>query len=105
MQNLNNVEKQLRERLAVLTNRMKEIDEDLGELGDDDFAEMATESEGDEVLEGVGLLAQAEVKKIQLALERIKQGIYGKCQKCGIDIAPARLEAVPHALHCIKCAS
>ena len=105
MQDLKAVETRLRERLAVLKNRMEDIDDDLGELGDDDFAEMATEAEDDEVLENVGLLAQKESKQILLALGHIKQGSYGKCQKCGVDIMPARLEAVPHAVHCIKCAS
>lgn len=105
MPDLKEVEQKLRDRLAVLKSRMEEIDDDLGELGDDDFAEMATESEGDEVLENVGLLAQKETNQIRLALERVKQGTYGKCVKCGTDIAPARLEAVPHAFHCIKCAS
>lgn len=105
MNDLKAVEHQLRERLSVLKKRMEDIDDDLGELGEDDFAEMATESENDEVMESVGLLAQAEVKRIHLALDRIKQGNYGTCQKCGVEIAPARLAAVPYALHCIKCAS
>jgi len=42
---------------------------------------------------------------IDKALERIDQGIYGKCQSCGLYISDARLEAVPHARLCIKCKS
>lgn len=37
------------------------------------------------------------------ALLRIDRNEYGKCQECGKDISPERLEAVPHARLCIKC--
>jgi len=40
---------------------------------------------------------------INEALRRIKDKTYGKCQECGQEISPARLEAVPHARLCIKC--
>lgn len=40
---------------------------------------------------------------INEALRRIKDKKYGKCQECGQEISPARLEAVPHARLCIKC--
>ena len=37
------------------------------------------------------------------ALERIENGTYGKCRRCGEKIGKVRLEAVPHATQCIKC--
>ena len=40
---------------------------------------------------------------IDEALRRIKDKTYGKCQECGKEISPARLEAVPHARFCIAC--
>lgn len=40
---------------------------------------------------------------IDEALRRIKDKTYGKCQECGQEISPARLEAVPHARLCIAC--
>jgi RNA polymerase-binding protein DksA len=40
---------------------------------------------------------------LDMALERVKKGTYGKCQVCNLPIAKARLEAVPHARYCIKC--
>jgi len=104
MHDLQKIEENLRRRLAVLKNRMEEVDEGLSETGDDDFAEMATEAEGDEVLENIGHLADQEAEQIFHALDRIKKGIYGTCQKCGVAIAPKRLEAIPHAALCIKCA-
>lgn len=42
-------------------------------------------------------------RKIQKALARINIGTYGKCEKCGKDIEPARLEAMPTATLCLVC--
>jgi RNA polymerase-binding transcription factor DksA len=39
------------------------------------------------------------------ALERIDRGTYGRCARCGRDIAPERLDAIPYARHCAPCAS
>lgn len=39
------------------------------------------------------------------ALERIEEGTYGRCDKCGEPIAKARLEAVPTAKLCVACKS
>jgi RNA polymerase-binding protein DksA len=44
-----------------------------------------------------------ELRAIQDALARLKRGEYGYCQRCGEEIAPARLEAMPHATLCVKC--
>ena len=44
------------------------------------------------------LLAQ-----IDAALERIEQGTYGVCARCGQPIDPERLEARPYAAYCITC--
>ena len=37
------------------------------------------------------------------AIERIKNGSYGYCKYCGIEITVARLFLVPAALQCIDC--
>lgn len=105
MQDPKKIEKQLRERLASLSQRVEQIDDDLAEPVDDDFAEMAAESAGDEVLEGISRAAEDEIRQIKLALKRIEEGVYGDCAKCGIAISPARLEAVPYTTRCIRCAS
>jgi DnaK suppressor protein len=43
------------------------------------------------------------LKKIDLALVKIKEGTYGECEMCGEPIARARLEARPVAQLCIDC--
>jgi RNA polymerase-binding transcription factor DksA len=44
------------------------------------------------------LLAQVEE-----ALNRWEQGIYGICERCGLEIDPARLRALPYATVCLRC--
>jgi len=44
-----------------------------------------------------------ELRAIQDALARLKRGDYGRCQSCGEEIPPARLEAIPHATLCVAC--
>src|SRR3989344_643904 len=41
------------------------------------------------------------LKDIDLALEKIKKGRYGYCEKCGKDISPARLKILPEARFCV----
>jgi len=37
------------------------------------------------------------------ALDRIEDGEYGRCIRCGEAVSEKRLEAVPWARHCIRC--
>ena len=97
-------EKRLRDRLRGLNGRLKKIDEDLDEPADPDVEERATEREGDEVLENLGHAGLAEIKMIQAALARIKDGTFGFCVACGEPISKERLEVLPHAPRCKHCA-
>ena len=38
------------------------------------------------------------------AKQRLSAGTYGLCQRCGVAIAPARLQALPTAAFCLGCA-
>lgn len=105
MQNTQNIKAKLEERLKVLSERVDDIEDDLREPADPDFAEQATEAEGDEVLEGLETSALREIAQIKAALDRIKEGTYGECATCGEPVGEKRLDAVPHAAQCISCAS
>jgi DnaK suppressor protein len=47
-----------------------------------------------------GELKEALVE-VEAALARVDQGTYGRCERCGQEITPARLEAMPAARLCI----
>lgn len=70
-----------------------------------DFAEQATETENDQVVEALDQEAQIELSQINKALLRIEQGTYGACVVCGDRINPKRLEAIPYTPFCFTCAS
>jgi DnaK suppressor protein len=48
-------------------------------------------------------LAQEKLDLIERALQRLDNGTYGKCVKCGKDIHPERLKALPYAEKCVAC--
>ena len=41
--------------------------------------------------------------QVEAALARLDDGTFGQCLRCGRQIVPARLEALPWAAHCIDC--
>ena len=44
-----------------------------------------------------------QLELVDAALARLEDGTFGTCLRCGKPIAPARLEALPWAAHCIEC--
>lgn len=42
------------------------------------------------------------IDKIDRALERLEEGSYGLCERCGRPIEKARIKALPYATLCIK---
>ncbi len=66
------------------------------------------EEAADEVEEYTSLLPvefslETRLRDINLALNKIKQGKYGKCEKCNKKIDEKRLKVYPAARHCLKC--
>jgi DnaK suppressor protein len=49
--------------------------------------------------------AQDLLAQVNAAIKRMDEGRYGICARCGQNIAPDRLEALPHAIYCITCQS
>lgn len=43
--------------------------------------------------------------KIEAALERIEDGVYGSCIECERVVPKTRLKAIPYTPYCVKCAS
>ena len=104
MENVEKYKKLLENRLDELDHRLHDIEDELDEPADPDVEERATEREGDEVLEGLGVVGQKEIAMINAALKRIKEGTYGQCVECGNPISSERLDAVHYAAKCRNCA-
>jgi len=69
----------------------------MADLGSDNFEQEFT----------LGLMEAEEgtLMQIEAALERIEEGTYGICEECGVKIPKKRLNALPFALMCVKCAA
>ncbi len=68
----------------------------------------ALEGAADQVEEYANLLPveynlELRLKDINSALEKIKKGRYGKCEKCGRKIKEEKLKIYPEAKFCRKC--
>jgi|SaaInlStandDraft_4_1057021.scaffolds.fasta_scaffold229549_1 DnaK suppressor protein len=48
---------------------------------------------------------EIEIKRIEAALQRVKEGEFGYCMSCGDEIEPKRLDNDPSTPTCIGCAS
>ena len=48
---------------------------------------------------------QQILAQVNAALERMNEGQYGTCQRCGKPIGAERLEAFPYVAFCIECQS
>lgn len=46
---------------------------------------------------------ELKLKEVNVALEKIDQGNYGLCEKCGKEIEAERLDAMPAARLCMDC--
>ena len=73
----------LEARLAELQGRLVRIEDELEQPGSENFSEQATEREDEEVLEDLGAAGVQEIRRIEAALDRIRQGTYGTCVSCG----------------------
>lgn len=96
---------QLEARRDDLKGRLGAIEAELDSHQSADWEELATEREGDEVLEGMGVNGQHEIRMIEAALGRIDDGEYGFCAKCGAEIGEERLNVLPYTPFCRSCAA
>jgi RNA polymerase-binding protein DksA len=97
--------KHLKEMEKVLTTRIENVGSDLTSQHSADSAEQVTERENEDVLRNLKEESRLELQQVRTAIKRIETGEYGICAKCGDPISPARLDALPYATLCIRCAS
>lgn len=92
------------ERRDALLKELGQIEDALDDEPSKDWEDRSAERQGDEVLEAMGHHDMDGLRRIDAALERYAKGDYGMCVKCGEDIAPERLAAVPETPFCASCA-
>jgi len=88
--------------LAAQNEDYKKIVEG-GESGDE--VDVASDVVDGRLLESLGAQDSNRLQMINNALDRIKQGTYGRCLVCKEEIPEERLKAIPYAFMCINCQS
>lgn len=68
-----------------------------------DVVDAALDSVQDEISSQLAEVESRELARTEIALQRMRDGQYGLCEACGINIPMARLHALPYATLCIKC--
>ncbi|RKT34810.1 TraR/DksA family transcriptional regulator [Roseovarius halotolerans] len=92
-------------RLAELDSRLHKIEGALDEPHSKDWDDAAIEHENDEVLEQLGQSGQDEIVRIRAALQRLRDGSFGTCTRCGEQISAERLDTLPETPFCRDCAA
>jgi DnaK suppressor protein len=106
------VRKRLEDELGVLRRQAEEIEESsfrnpqselTGEVSfDEEYADAGTATFERERDLSLSNNIKDLTEKIEHALDRIEQGSYGLCERCGRPIEKARIKALPYATLCIK---
>jgi RNA polymerase-binding transcription factor DksA len=73
-----------------------------GETRDDELAREMTDSETNSAIEHE---LKPLLDGIHKAQEKLKNGTYGVCEKCGAEIPAERLETLPMTPYCVNCAA
>jgi DnaK suppressor protein len=99
------IAKALKMRLSELRTHHAKVNRELHKPLPADSEEQAIELENQEALEVIERTEITEIRQIEAALQRISEGTYGTCAKCGEAIDPRRLNSLPTAATCISCST
>ena len=89
----------LRNALMGDLSMLNELREQTG--GDE--VDAALDAAQNEISSQLAEVESRELANVEVALERIRSGHYGKCDGCNDSIPLARLQALPYATFCIEC--
>ncbi len=76
---------------------------ELRNQGTGDVIDAALDSAQGEINSQLAEVESRELASIEKALEKIREGTYGKCEHCPKKVPLARLRALPYATTCIEC--
>lgn len=95
--------KLLSQKKALLVGALEALNELPGQTAFPDLGDQATAEIDRNFMLRLKGRERKLLKKIDEAIERINQGIFGICEKCGLEIDIRRLEARPVTTMCIEC--
>jgi DnaK suppressor protein len=95
------------ERVAALAAQVDALAEQQALTTHDDEHDPEGVTIGFQRAQLLGLLegARRDLEAVERAAQRLAEGTYGRCLRCGEPIPAERLEALPAAETCLACAS
>ena len=89
--------------LSAELAKARNAEEETNEESTQDIADKAVSSYTREFLYSLTDGERTVLLRIDEALNRIDDGVYGFCLNCGTQMSDKRLAAVPWAPHCVDC--
>ena len=98
------LESRRRELTAELNGQIRHVRSRDGEIGDVSEDQDGAEADIQEDIDLTLIQIKSQVlSRIDVALRRLDQGVYGDCVECGGPISQGRLSALPFAIRCKTC--
>jgi len=104
--NVNPIRKKLveqQEQIYSLYEHDLKVGQQASDEGTEDIVDRANNSYNREFMFALSDTERQILIEIDGALQRMDSGTYGSCAHCSIEIAKARLRALPWAKYCIDC--
>jgi DnaK suppressor protein len=105
---LNRMDERLAERQNVLREELRDaaahpdrygdLSGEVPDRGDNAIADLITDLNSAEMSRDL-----EEFRQVQAARQRVRDGSYGDCLDCGLEIGYERLQACPTAFRCVIC--
>lgn len=86
---------------AEIQNAENKLQQDIEE--DPDQFDLANTRFQQEIVVGRLSHTKQRLAQVQAALTRLDEGKYGICARCGNEINPERLRAIPYTAFCVNC--
>lgn len=98
-------EKLLQQKQSLEKAMLTAVEQGRETAADDtqDTADQAVLSYQKELLFSQGTNGHTQLTLVRQALERLREGNFGECVQCSVEIGPKRLEALPWTPYCIDC--
>jgi RNA polymerase-binding protein DksA len=99
------IRKELEEQRAILSVRLrvKPGQPEAANIANPDRSALAQNYVSKERQTILNDRLEETLEQVEAALQRLEDGIYGRCRQCGQDISPERLAVIPYAKYCIEC--
>jgi DnaK suppressor protein len=89
-----------------LLSKLAELGVDgIGLTYDSNFADSSQVTAERSEAEALAASLRETLEEVERAIGKLEEGTYGRCEACGREIDPLRLDAKPAARYCIDCAS